>query len=393
MNKVSIILPVFNHRDPILDIINAINNQIYKAYEIIIVDSSRNLEIQNIIKDYESFTKIIYHWVPKAYPGHARNIGVKLAKGDYIAFVDSKTIPKKYWLRDYMQDIIKNNLYYKIGTTEFVSKGVLQKLIYSASYGKLSFSTIPGSIFKKKFFVDTGGFSNKLRSSEDQHFLSKISISQKKYNQSGYLIYTNNDNNFLSMIKKYFIYSCYTSFSNIQGFVKNTYLIIFLMIFALISSYLKNMFPNIFIINKHYLSLFYNILFYIISYNFLTIIFIEKTNIFFIIKVFSVILLIAVSLLVFNWNQIFADWIETSFLYIPHITKLYFLLIFLFSILLRGLILPLLRRVDNNFIFPINWLKIGLLTLVIDITKSPAYILGAVIFPFVHIYHYTKRKN
>ena len=393
MNKVSIILPVFNSNDPILEILSNINNQLYKPIEIIIIDSSINTDIQKKIKNFNSKITILYHWVPKAYPGHARNIGVKLSKGDYIALVDSITIPTKYWLHDYMKEIIKNNYNYKIGITEFFAKSIFQKLIYSASYGKLSFSTIPGSVFNKKYFNTTGGFSNKLRSSEDQHFFKKLSFVQKKYYKRGYLKYINENDNFLYMINKYFIYSCYTSFSNIQGFVKNTYLIIFLLVLPILFPYLKAVFPSFFLNNSSFFSIIYYSLLYIISYNFLTIIFTEKKNIFLSIKFFSTIVLIFITFIVINWNKLFADWIQSSIFYIPHITKLYFALIILFSIFLRGLVLPLLRNVENNFIFPFNWIKIGLLTLVFDITKSPAYIFGAIIFPFVHLYHYINRKN
>ena len=100
MCKISVILPVYNSKDPILKVLKKINDQILKPNEIIIIDSSNNIKIQEMIRFFDSSIHILYHWVPKAYPGHSRNIGVKLAKNEYVAFIDSKTLPKKNWLSD-----------------------------------------------------------------------------------------------------------------------------------------------------------------------------------------------------------------------------------------------------------------------------------------------------
>ena len=100
--NISIILPTFSEFDPIVETLDSINNQIFKPVEIIIVDSSLTTVIQIIINKYKSSIPIIYHWIPKAFPGHARNIGVNQSKSDTIAFLDSKTIPELNWLSDYI---------------------------------------------------------------------------------------------------------------------------------------------------------------------------------------------------------------------------------------------------------------------------------------------------
>ena len=86
-----------------------------------------------------------------------------------------------------------------------------------------------------------------------------------------------------------------------------------------------------------------------------------------------------------------ADWLETSKLYIPHITKSFVLSVIFISIFYRGLILPLKRKVERDFIFPFNWIRIGILGLTIDLVKSPAYILGAINYPFIQLYYYVKK--
>ena len=45
-----------------------------------------------------------------------------------------------------------------------------------------------------------------------------------------------------------------------------------------------------------------------------------------------------------NWNDIFAYWDENHTMFFPHITKLYLISLFNFSIIIRGLIIPIKKR-------------------------------------------------
>ena len=183
MCKISVILPVYNSKDPILKVLKKINDQILKPNEIIIVDSSDNIKIQEIVRSFNSNNSNIhtlYHWVPKAYPGHSRNIGVKLAKNEYVAFIDSKTLPKENWLSECMRVLIDNNLDYKIGVTEFKSISIFQKLVNSATFGNLNYATIPGSVFKKDFFFKIWWFFKLSKICRGSAFFFKNRVYSKK---------------------------------------------------------------------------------------------------------------------------------------------------------------------------------------------------------------------
>ena len=97
-----------------------------------------------------------------------------------------------------MRFLKDNNLDYKIGITEFKSISVFQKLVNSATFGNLNYATIPGSVFKKDFFLKSGGFVNHLRSAEDLHFFSKIGFIQKKDYDYSYLTYNDLPSNLAS---------------------------------------------------------------------------------------------------------------------------------------------------------------------------------------------------
>ena len=49
----------------------------------------------------------------------------------------------------------------------------------------------------------------------------------------------------------------------------------------------------------------------------------------------------------------------------------------LLSIVYRGLVMPIQRKEAISFLFPLKWVQIGSLGLLIDIVKMPGYTLGA----------------
>ena len=87
---ISIIIPLYNTEEYIERCINSIPICKYKI-EIIIIDDSSTDQSLNIIQ--EKFTNdsriIISHQKKNIGPGYARNIGLDIASGEYIMFLDS----------------------------------------------------------------------------------------------------------------------------------------------------------------------------------------------------------------------------------------------------------------------------------------------------------------
>ena len=86
MNRmISIIVPMYNMEEYILELLNSIKNQSYQKYEVILIDDGSTDKTANIVKDFiknDSRFKLIL----KSNQGvsSARNTGLDLAKGDYI---------------------------------------------------------------------------------------------------------------------------------------------------------------------------------------------------------------------------------------------------------------------------------------------------------------------
>jgi len=85
---ISVIVPTYNRSDLISETIKSILNQTYRNFELIIVDDGSTDNTEEVIRKFKD-SRIKYiktdNWGGPARP---RNIGIKKAKGEYIAFCD-----------------------------------------------------------------------------------------------------------------------------------------------------------------------------------------------------------------------------------------------------------------------------------------------------------------
>ena len=107
--KISVIVPIYKVEKYIRRCIDSIINQTYKDLEIILVDDGSPDNCPKIIEEYaklDSRIKVIHK--ENGGLSSARNAGMKIATGDYLAFVDSDdTIDIKMY--EVLYDVLKRN--------------------------------------------------------------------------------------------------------------------------------------------------------------------------------------------------------------------------------------------------------------------------------------------
>lgn len=100
---ISIIIPVYNRPKVVFNAIDSVANQSYTNWEIILVDDgSSSIDYQKKITD-ERIT-IINNKENKGV-SFSRNVGIKKAKGDYIAFLDSDNTWDSHFLETMLKKI------------------------------------------------------------------------------------------------------------------------------------------------------------------------------------------------------------------------------------------------------------------------------------------------
>ena len=88
-DKISVIVPIYNVAKYLPTCLNSIINQTYQNLEIILIDDGSTDNSGKIADQYaqkDPRIKVIHQ--PNQGQSTARNIGIQLAKGDYIGFID-----------------------------------------------------------------------------------------------------------------------------------------------------------------------------------------------------------------------------------------------------------------------------------------------------------------
>jgi len=111
MIKISVVVPVYNAERYLIKCINSIMNQSFnEEYELILVNDGSEDHSEDIIdKKIEEFglDKIIKVNQKNGGQGKARNAGVRVARGEYITFVDSDDYIDKEMLKDLYEKAIQ----------------------------------------------------------------------------------------------------------------------------------------------------------------------------------------------------------------------------------------------------------------------------------------------
>jgi len=81
---VSVIITTYNRKHFLLDAINSVIQQDFEDKEIIVIDDGSDDGSYEIIKDMP----VRYFWKTNGGISSARNTGIKISKGEYIAFLD-----------------------------------------------------------------------------------------------------------------------------------------------------------------------------------------------------------------------------------------------------------------------------------------------------------------
>ena len=84
---VSVVIPTFNRAGMIPEAIRSVLEQSYQNIEIIVVDDGSTDNTSEVLEQFGN--DIHYMLTENSGPAHARNVGMRAAKGKYISFLDS----------------------------------------------------------------------------------------------------------------------------------------------------------------------------------------------------------------------------------------------------------------------------------------------------------------
>ena len=188
--NISVVIPMYNSSKTILSTLNSVKTQTILPFEVLIIDDGSLDESATIVEDFISNNLTLnIHLVKKVNGGvsTARNAGIKLAQGDWIALLDSddEWLPNK--LERQIQVLSENPNIDFLGTNrngESFSAVLWNKLEHLTKISaKLllfkNYFSPPTIIFKKQIFFELGGFDENQRYAEEWNYFIRIA---QRYN-------------------------------------------------------------------------------------------------------------------------------------------------------------------------------------------------------------------
>lgn len=124
---ISIVIPVFNGEKFLHDVIETILNQTYSYWEAIFIDDCSTDDSANIIIKYANNDSRIRYYKQEKNCGSAlsRNVGIELANGNYLCFIDCDDLWDKRKLEKQIEFMKKMDCAFSYTSYEFANeKGI-----------------------------------------------------------------------------------------------------------------------------------------------------------------------------------------------------------------------------------------------------------------------------
>lgn len=191
---VSVVIPTYNRENLIERSVRSVLNQTYKNLEVIVVDDASTDRTGNVVQEIKD-TRIRYIRLEKnSGAGHARNSGVKAARGRYVAFNDSddEWLPTKLEkqmklmrqsesenvgcvyciMTRYFHEIPSSREPERVPDMEYVGEDGIGDLFHFMQ--NCMFISTQMLLLKKKVIEEAGYFNEDLRNLEDWEFLLRV---------------------------------------------------------------------------------------------------------------------------------------------------------------------------------------------------------------------------
>lgn len=143
---VSVVIPVYDQSELLDDALNSVKNQTFDQIEAIVVDDNSNEIYDSVIDQYGDWIQFVKHNENRGAAA-ARNTGIKISNGKYIAFLDADDQWRETKIEKQYSKIIQLEDNYGLVYTGYLQ----QKLDNSENH---IFPNSSGHIYKEQLLED-----------------------------------------------------------------------------------------------------------------------------------------------------------------------------------------------------------------------------------------------
>lgn len=96
--RLTVIVPTLNRASLLRLALEALTRQTRSPDEVIVVDNNSSDDTREVVREFESRLPLKYLVETRRGAAEARNLGIRHATGDVLAFTDDDCIPDTQWL-------------------------------------------------------------------------------------------------------------------------------------------------------------------------------------------------------------------------------------------------------------------------------------------------------
>ena len=178
---ISIIIPTYNEEDYLPNLLDSIKRQNFDGYEVIVADANSTDRTREIAESYGCIV------VDGGLPAVGRNNGARVAKGEYLLFLDSDLELTDDYLRNVLYEFRMEHLGIAITKMKPMSDKIEDKIFHDfANYFMIGVEKIKphgagcyGIITKKSLHDECGGFDESLTFGEDTDYIERLAEKER----------------------------------------------------------------------------------------------------------------------------------------------------------------------------------------------------------------------
>lgn len=181
MLKFSVIIPCYNRGVSLPETLQALLNQSYSNFEVLVVDDGSKDNTRELIQLFSEEKRIKYFFQENKGVGAARNYGAKHSKGQFLIFLDSDDLVERDWLLGF-SEILEENPEVDLIQSGFKRIDLLtgKESIYIASQGRYNVGLAGTFALKSILFHRVRGYDESLRYSENMELLLRVGYTNPK---------------------------------------------------------------------------------------------------------------------------------------------------------------------------------------------------------------------
>ena len=183
MPRFSVIIPTYNRAHVLRDAVDSVLAQSLSDYEILVVDDGSTDDTASLLAQYGGRIRFVYQ--ENAGPAAARNRGLEMARGRFIAFLDSDDAWAPWTIETFARAVEQFDSPALVAGrgASWTSRPQVQREAFqcrssenflAASGARSAFFGMPGLAIRADVLRTAGGFRQRLRAAEDQDLCLRL---------------------------------------------------------------------------------------------------------------------------------------------------------------------------------------------------------------------------